>query len=93
MKVSFNSIGKAFKKMFSTPKKQTISPQKSVVEKKKEVAPKEHFFQKQSTTAYGIKMRHIHYHKAARKANKIRRRRRLNKIAKKSRQVYYRIAA
>lgn len=93
MKTSFNSIGKAFKKLFSAPKKQTVTPAKSVTEKKKVAEVKESFFQKESTTAYGIKRRRIWQAKAARKRNKVSKRRMLNKISKQSRQYNYKHAA
>lgn len=92
MKTSFNSIGKAFKKMFSTPKKQTVTPAKEVHEKKIVDEPKEKI-PKRSTSAYGIKLRNIYINQSNYRGNKIRRRRMRRKMARRSRQVNYRIAA
>lgn len=93
MKTSFNSIGKAFKKMFSRPKKQTVTPAKDIQEKKKEIVEHREKIPKFSTSAYGIKMQNIYNNKFDCRANKIRRRRMRRKMGRRSRQVNYRIAA
>jgi len=94
MKANFNSIGKAFKRMFSRKTQQVTSPVVANAAKKDEVKKEhKHKVYKMSESAYGRKMRNISYHRNAAKGNKVRRRRNKNKIAKLSRRTNWRLAA
>lgn len=57
MKTSFNSIGKAFKKMFSRPKKQSVIP--AVVNEQKKQEEKMVKIPKMSESAHGRRYNNI----------------------------------
>lgn len=93
MKTSFNSIGKAFKKMFGRKSQQATTPVVANAVKKQEQAEKRHKIAKMSESPQGRRWRNIAYAKATSRRNKIIRRRKHRKIAKASRKINYRIAA
>lgn len=94
MKASFNSIGKAFKKMFANKtQKATSTPVVANAVNKQVQTEKRHKIPKMSESPEGRRWRNIAIANRAKRENKINRRRIRNKIAKKSKQVNYRIAA